>query len=679
MTRRHSLNLKLLLCVIAAFVLSMGLTWFAHTHLSEREAYRLIDQTFSDVSDEIGSCVNERLIRQCMAARERIDEECPHDAPSLQRLARELRVTEIHVSDEKGDLVLSSDAQFLAQTNALGEVVRPAFNFARAGGQAAEMMILVDSLQTECCQPFCENSSVGAWRKYVGVWRPSGGFVQIGCDGESLRELARSSIVDLFRNWHVGGKGGIVVTSAAGLVLSDYAEPNREGTQWVDPDDAFYWERREIDSFPTYVLIPKSAATVQRNVLVGATAFLNGAALVFVAILVAIVIAGFVRRQLREQNAKELKMATGIQLSTLPNVFPPFPDETRFDVWASMATAKEVGGDFYDFYFTGQDHVLFLIADVSGKGVPAAMFMMRAKSLIKSAAQTGKPIAQVFEETNDALCEGNTSNTFVTAWAGELNIRTGQVTYVNAGHNPPAVRQNGSVSFLKSRPSLVLGAMPGIPYRAQEMQLEPGDGIYLYTDGITEQPDLQGALYGEARLLKLLAAHDRHPDHLLESVLADVRAHAAGAEQADDCTQLVIRYRGGSAGLHRDYAPTMDDLAKATADLEAALDVVPLKERMQLMVAADEIFANIVRYSGASSWSLDVAYTRYPEGVRLILSDDGKPFDPLEHRDPDTTLSAEERKAGGLGILIVKKTMSPVTYKRRNGKNILTMGKDYGN
>jgi anti-sigma regulatory factor (Ser/Thr protein kinase) len=162
-------------------------------------------------------------------------------------------------------------------------------------------------------------------------------------------------------------------------------------------------------------------------------------------------------------------------------------------------------------------------------------------------------------------------------------------------------------------------------------------------------------------------------------VLDDVRRHAAGVEQADDCTQLVLRYRGANDVLSRRYAPTMDDLAKATADLEAALDFVPDRVRMQLMVAADEIFANIVRYSGATVWTLVVEQTHFPEGVRLIFTDDGKPFDPLAHRDPDTTLDAKSRAVGGLGILIVKKTMSPVTYKRRNGTNILTMGKDYGN
>ena len=672
MTARHSLNLKLMLSVIVAFLLSMAFSWFLHDRLSERDAYELIDRTFESVESEIIDCVNERLVRKCMAVRERLEEGYPDDTASLQSLARELNVTEISVADAKGDIIHSSVPDYLAHDG------KPAFNFKTAGGKAEDMMCLVDGQATEYCQPFRGNTAHGKWRKFVGVWKPSGGFVEIGCDGASLRALSRASIVDLFLNWRVGGTGGIVVTTESGLVLTDYAEPNREGSQWIDPDDTFYWKRKEIESFPTYVMIPKTSAAVQRDVLVGATATLNGAALVFVALLVGFVISAFVRQQMRAQAAKELEMAKDIQLSALPNVFPPFPDETRFDIWASMETAKEVGGDFYDFYFTGQNHVLFLVADVSGKGVPAAMFMMRAKTLIKSIAQTSKPLAQVLEEANDALCEGNSSNTFVTVWAGEINTRTGHVNYVNAGHNPPIVRCGGKIEYLKSRPSLVLGAMPGVHYRVGELQLAPGDAIYLYTDGITEQPDTSAEPYGEARLLKVLSRSPYRRDAVLKEVLADVRRYAAGAEQADDCTQLVIRYRGEPEMFSREYAPTMDGVTQASADLAAALESVPEKVKNQLLVAADEIFANIMRYSDATIWSLTVERTHSPEGVRLIITDDGKAFDPLSHRDPDTTLCAEDRAIGGLGILIIKKTMSPVTYKRRNGTNILTMGKDYG-
>ena len=673
MTARRSLNLKLVLSVLMAFLLSMAFTWFLHSRLSERDAYKLIDSTFESVEDEITDCVDERLVRQCMAVRERLDEGYPTDLRSLQDLAREMGVTEISIADAKGDIVHASVPDYLASPG------KPAFNFRTAGGKAEDMMCLVDGYATEYCQPYRSNTANGAWRKFVGVWMPStGGFVEIGCDGESLRGLSRSSLMDLFRNWRVGGTGGIVVTTTTGLILSDYEEPNREGAQWEEPDDSFYWKRKEIEGFPTYVMIPRDSAAVQRDVLVGATAVLNGAALVFVALLVGFVISSFVRNQIKLQTAKELKMATDIQLAAIPSVFPPFPDETSFDIWASMDTAKEVGGDFYDFYFTGSDRVLFLVADVSGKGVPAAMFMMRAKALIKSVAQTGKQIGQVFEEANDALCEGNTSNTFVTAWAGELNIRTGHVSYVNAGHNPPIVRLGGKVEYLRSRPSLVLGAMAGARYRVNELQLEPGDEIYLYTDGIVEQHNAAGELYGDDRLLATVAGCDKRRDGLLSTVIADVRRHAAGAEQADDCTQLIMRYRGESETFSREYKPTMEDLAKASADLAKALEGVPDDCANIMMVASDEIFANIVRYSGATDWTLTVERTHHPDGVRLVITDNGKPFDPLSHRDPDTTLCADDREVGGLGILIVKKTMSPVTYRRNNDRNILTMGKEYG-
>jgi serine phosphatase RsbU (regulator of sigma subunit) len=538
MTARANLNLKLVLSVLAAFLLSMAFSWLLHNRLAERDIYSLIDSAFESVRSEIIDCVNERLVRQCMAVRERLEDGHPTDTESMQALAREMRVTEISIANTDGDIIASSVPDYLASDG------RPAFNFNTAGGKAEDMMCLADGRETEYCQPFRDNTANGAWRKFVGVWLPQGGFMEIGCDGASLRSLARSSIVDLFRNWRVGDYGGIVVTTATGLVLSDYEEPNREGTQWQDPDESFYWRRSEIEGFPVYVMIPRKSASIRRDVLVGSTATMNGLTLVFVALLVGAVISAFVRRQMRDQAAKELEMARDIQLSALPKVFPPFPDETRFDIFASMDTAKEVGGDFYDFYFTGTGRILFLVADVSGKGVPAALFMMRAKTLIKSAAQTGKPLAEVFAEANEALCEGNTSNTFVTVWAGELNTRTGHVTFVNAGHNPPVVRVGGAVRYLKTTPSLVLGAMPGIRYGVGELQLAPGDAIYLYTDGITEQPDADGEPYGEARLLNALSGGASANGDVLAAVLADVRRHADGAEQSDDCTQLMLIYRG---------------------------------------------------------------------------------------------------------------------------------------
>ena len=222
------------------------------------------------------------------------------------------------------------------------------------------------------------------------------------------------------------------------------------------------------------------------------------------------------------------------------------------DLFASMEPAREVGGDFYDFYFTGPGRLAFLVADVSDKGVPAALFMMRAKTILKNLAQSGRPLADVVREANDALCEGNAANMFVTAWVGEIDLAAGTVRYVNAGHNPPLVlrAKDGSAEYLRSRPGLVLGAMPGAKYRAETLALEPGDAIYLYTDGITEQTDESGELFGEERLRSFLECGGflAHPEACTGTVLAGVEAHAAGTEQSDDRTQLLLRWRGRDGG-----------------------------------------------------------------------------------------------------------------------------------
>ena len=280
---------------------------------------------------------------------------------------------------------------------------------------------------------------------------------------------------------------------------------------------------------------------------------------IFPAILVGIVIAGYVRSQMAAQRAKEMEMASSIQENSLPRTFPPFPEEKRIDIFADMKPAKDVGGDFYDFYFTGPSNITFLVADVSGKGVPAALFMMRAKITIKGIAQTGKPLADVVREANEALSQDNDANMFVTAWIGEIDLNTGVVTYVNAGHNPPIIiygqaeEDEERTKYLRSKPGLVLGGMSGMNYKSQTIKLNVGDALYLYTDGITEQPDDKNELFGEERLLFTLdgmlangtPVFSGARTSILDMVLDSVNAHSLGVEQADDRTQLILRYNGG--------------------------------------------------------------------------------------------------------------------------------------
>ena len=539
----RKLAFRLAWAVCTAFCASLVLTWILHDRLTERNAHRLIDIAFSDIENAIREAVDRRLVRQAMLFRDRLPAlraeavwSDPEAASArLREVADELFVDELCVIGPDGILDHSANPLDIG------------LDFMTAGGQAAGFLPLLDR-ETELAQPIMPSTRAGEMIKYVGVWLPEGGFVQVGCREESLRRLARSAVTGLTHNRHVSGKDGYLVITTAGGTIISHPDPAFESGQWRGAGADCYWQKRDIEGFPVYAIVPRYAAVVERRVLVGTSAFLNAAALVLAAVLVGLVIARWARARARAIRARELAMAAEIQGNAIPRVFPPFPEEKRMDLFAAMQPAREVGGDFYDFFYSGADRLVFLVADVSDKGVPAALFMMRAETILKGIAQTGRPIAEAVTEANNALCDGNAADMFVTAWIGELDLATGRVTCVNAGHNPPVLLRaaDGSASFVETRPGLVLGAMPGVKYRPESFALAPGDVLYLYTDGVTEQADPRGGLYGEKRLLAFLAGGGfaGNPGKCPSAVLADVEAHAAGAEQSDDRTQLVVRWRG---------------------------------------------------------------------------------------------------------------------------------------
>lgn len=247
----------------------------------------------------------------------------------------------------------------------------------------------------------------------------------------------------------------------------------------------------------------------------------------------------------KERISTELNVATQIQADMLPNIFPAFPDRDEIDIYAFMQPAKEVGGDFYDFFWIDQKRMAFLIADVSGKGVPAALFMVIAKTIIKNNAMMGLPIEKVFEEVNNQLCEGNVESFFVTSWMGILDVQTGKVEYVNAGHNIPLRLKKDGVEWVHSSPDLVLAAMEGMPYTKVELQLQPGERLLLYTDGVTESVNVALEAYGEERLEQLVAETDTMSVKETVNYIKDhVESFAGEAEQFDDITLLVMEYRG---------------------------------------------------------------------------------------------------------------------------------------
>ena len=248
----------------------------------------------------------------------------------------------------------------------------------------------------------------------------------------------------------------------------------------------------------------------------------------------------------KERIGTELALATRIQADMLPNIYPAFPDRAEFDIFASMDPAREVGGDFYDFFLVDDDHLCMLIADVSGKGVPAALFMMASRIILASNAKQGKSPADILSSTNDTICQNNREEMFVTVWLGILEISTGKLTAANAGHEYPVLMQaGGKFELVKDKHGFVIGGMPGMKYKEYELQLTPGAKLFLYTDGVPEATNAQNELFGVERMLEALnGSTGDTPEELLKQVRRSVDGFVREAEQFDDLTMLGLEYKG---------------------------------------------------------------------------------------------------------------------------------------
>ena len=248
----------------------------------------------------------------------------------------------------------------------------------------------------------------------------------------------------------------------------------------------------------------------------------------------------------KERINTELSLATRIQASMLPNVFPPFPDRKEFDIYASMTPAKEVGGDFYDFFLTDDDHLCVIIADVSGKGVPAALFMMAAKIIFANYAKMGQSPSEILTAANTAICAHNREEMFVTVWLGILEISTGKLQAANAGHEYPAIKKaGGNFELFKDKHGFVIGGMDRMKYKQYEIQMEKGDTLFLYTDGVAEATNAENQLFGTERMLEALNAEPTaEPKILLENMKKSVDEFVGDAPQFDDLTMLCIRLEG---------------------------------------------------------------------------------------------------------------------------------------
>ncbi len=385
----------------------------------------------------------------------------------------------------------------------------------------------------------------------------------------------------------------------------------------------------------------------------------------------------------KERIRTEIAVASKLQADMLPKAEGIFTDRKEFTLAASMNPAKGVGGDFYDFFLLDADHLALVIADVSGKGIPAALFMVVSRTLIKGRLTTVVKeekredyMSRIVEEINESLCADNRNGMFVTAWIGVLTLSTGELVSVNAGHCRPLIRHcDGTCTYETARGGLVLAGMEEVPYRQSEIRLNAGEILLLYTDGVTEATSLRKELYGEERLRSVVqdcGGDKMTPEKIIQALWRDVDDFQRGAEQFDDITMLAVAYHGSGFAEKRGR-PDIANIGEYADFAEDQLEKSNVSRKIiaKVRMAVDEIYANICYYSGASEAALGVRAEEHR--VLLYFEDNGIPYNPLEKPDPDPEVPAEQRKEGGLGIYLVKKRMDQVTYEYTGGRNRLTL------
>lgn len=710
----------LIITVGFAFVVTTAFLFELQTGIADKQRDSLLEIAVEEIKADIKDASDENLLRLAQTVEKELD-----NLP-LDDIAKKHDIAEISVVDENGIITDSTYKDFIGYDMSSGE-------------QSSKFLCLLQD-STEYVQdygPISYDSSI--MRKYAGV-RTKSGFVQVGYDSVHFQKDIDGDVVGITKNRHVGSTGYIIIvneemqtvstpesltlTNQVGFDTSGIKE-NETFKAIVNSEDV-YCRFASAEGYYIVSVLPVKEAVQLRNTAMYVNTYME--ILIFAVLFVSIylIIKKVVVNKIKDINVslakitggnlnetidvrsseefaslsddinstvdtlkhyideasaridKELEFAKNIQASALPSIFPAYPNRREFDIYASMTPAKEVGGDFYDFYFVNENTLAFLIADVSGKGIPAAMFMMTAKTLIKNLAETGISVEAVFTRANEELCQMNDAGMFVTAWMGEINLQTGLLSFVNAGHNPPLVkRSNVEFEYLKARSGLVLAGMEGIKYRKNEIQLMPGDKVYLYTDGVTEATNRNIKLYGEERLLNTLNKADLTDcKSICEDVYKSVNKFVNTAEQFDDITMLSFALNELDGYNELTVIPTTESISRVTEFVENWMLKTKIEKKIinKVNIAVDEIYSNIVNYSNAQ-WA-KIHYERDIEHIYLIFTDNGRQYNPLEAQEPDITLSAEERQIGGLGVFMVKKIMDNVEYSFEDGHNILKLTKN---
>ncbi|MGN1051826.1 MAG: SpoIIE family protein phosphatase, partial [Candidatus Scatosoma sp.] len=669
-------QLLLLVCVVAAFGITSIFTGSLQTRISYANADNLLKLNIEDVKNDVNEVLNERLL----AVTADIADKTPSaaDGEALRALAAEYNVAEINVVGADGKISASTEERYVGYDMASGE--QSSEFLCLLGGQEHYVQSYRPvSADGNVSRKYAGVALPGGGFVQVGYNAQqfqSALFEQIRLTVKNRHIGKQGGIIVCDEAFTIisdnGDHDGELLSEKSDINLTSFKEGTRFKANVFGTES--YCVYAVTEGFYILAILPVSEVMFSRNIAVSVLMFME--ILVFAALFihvyflikrlivdnihkinsslakitdgdlnVSVNVRGneefaslsddinatveTLRHYISEAESRidrELEFARQIQHSSLPSVFPPYPERKEFDIFASMDAAKEVGGDFYDFYITDTERLIFLVADVSGKSIPGAMFMMRAKTLLKNLAESGRSIDEAFTQANRALCENNEADMFVTAWMGMLDLKTGALQYVNAGHNPPIIlRRDGTAEYLRTRPNFILAGMDGTRYKKHETYLSPGDGIFLYTDGVTEATDKGGGLYGEERLMKAVCKSGRDPKKICEDVRADIDNFVGEAEQFDDITMLCVRVNFTQTQNSVRIAPDNTAVKLATDFLRQNISEWNLTKEAgnRLQVTVDEIISNVVAYSGAGT----VCFAAEKEGdcITLVFEDDGTP------------------------------------------------------
>ena len=394
-------------------------------------------------------------------------------------------------------------------------------------------------------------------------------------------------------------------------------------------------------------------------------------------------------KQINEQKGRiqgELKIASDIQMSMLPKIFPPYPERTDIDVFGQLTPAKEVGGDLFDF-FIRDEKLFFCIGDVSGKGVPASLYMVITKALFRTIAAHEASPDRIIGNLNEVMAQDNESNMFVTLFVGVLDLPTGRLHYCNAGHDAPVLIGNIGAGMLPVDSNLPAGVMADWKFSLQETLIDPDTSIFLYTDGLTEAENIRHEQFEMSRLKDMARKlhEDRTfvPTEIIKTMTDAVHEFVGEADQSDDLTMLAIQYTKHQKDILYQRSLTLTNDLKRVPRLNEFIDEVceangfDMATIMQINLAIEEAVVNVMNYAYPAGTKGDITIEAKANDAEMMftISDTGAPFDPTAKPEVDITQSAEDRSIGGLGIHLIRQIMDHINYERTEGHNILTLTK----